>query len=252
MSRRSVALLFAAMLAALVAAAPAAAGTHQLLTVADDSADTTVPVTDRLMVTITTNGDKGGNDATATVVSVGGTVQPADVADVAVFYGGTLVTRVAGPDPLTNINIPLEGNEKGDLDWTFFVSLNASAAGKTFNLTVHSITGTDDAVLPFTTTDRNATGAANNDPTASAGDITGQDDPQYAGVQYQVTAIYSDADGATDLADLYLRLDHDTATDIELSVPQGPPDTGNATVASGAAFLIGTPTFSKSESAPQG
>ena len=91
---------------------------------------------------------------------------------------------------------------------------------------------------------------ANNTPTASAGDISGQDDPQYAGIQYQVTAIYADADGASDLADVYLRLDHDTATDIELSVAQGAAGAGNATVVSGAAFLIGTPTFSKTEGTP--
>jgi hypothetical protein len=68
------------------------------------------------------------------------------------------------------------------------------------------------------------TGTANNPPTASAGDLTDQDDPQYAGVQYQVTAVYSDLDGAADLADLYLRLDHDTATQRHRRLGRPLPD----------------------------
>ncbi len=93
-------------------------------------------------------------------------------------------------------------------------------------------------------------GAGNSPPTASAADLTGQDDPWYAGVQYHVTAVYSDPDGAADLADLHLRLDHDAATDVELSVAQGAASTGSATVVSGAAFLVGTPTYTKTEGAP--
>ena len=44
-------------------AAPASAGVHQLLTATDNSADTTVPVTDLLIVTLTTNAVQvfGGN-----------------------------------------------------------------------------------------------------------------------------------------------------------------------------------------------
>jgi hypothetical protein len=91
---------------------------------------------------------------------------------------------------------------------------------------------------------------ANNTPTALAGNISGQDDPQYAGVEYSVTAVYSDADGSGDLANLYLRLDHDTSTDIELRVAQGAGGTGSVTVDSGSAFLIGTPTYSKTEGSP--
>ena len=73
---------------------------------------------------------------------------------------------------------------------------------------------------------------ANNDPTASAAEITGADDPLLAGIQYQITTVHSDVDGAADLADLYLAIDRDGAgtpgapDDIVVRTAQGAAATG--------------------------
>jgi hypothetical protein len=128
-----------------------------------------------LMVTIPTTRSGGGTDADSTTVSVGGSVLPTDVAAIRVFYDVLEVGSVTGPGSLTDVTISLPGNQKGGNDWTFYVDLNPSAAGKTLDLTVTTILGTDDANLPHTTTPpRNALSCASTttlgdgtDPTAA-------------------------------------------------------------------------------------
>jgi hypothetical protein len=147
----------AVMLLVLFMVTPAMAGTHSLGTPVDSSSDVSVPVTDHLMVTIPSSAGQGGNDATSATVSISGTVVLADVAEIAVFYQGVEAGRLAITG-LSNQVIDLPGNTKGNQDWTFFISLNTSAAGKTFGLTVVSIAGTNNANLPYSTALRNATG----------------------------------------------------------------------------------------------
>ena len=114
----------AAMLLVLIMAAPAMAGTQTLSNAIDSSSDTSVPVTDHLMVTIPSSAGQGGNDATSATVSITGTVALADVAQVAVFYQGLEAGRLTITG-LSNQVIDLPGNTKGGQDWTFFISLNA-------------------------------------------------------------------------------------------------------------------------------
>lgn len=87
-------------------------------------------------------------------------------------------------------------------------------------------------------------------PAASASDIVGANDTVYPGIRNHVTAYYSDSDGSSDLADLFLRLDHDSATDIIFSVTQGQNPAGTATVIAGSAYLIGDVTYNKKEGFP--
>jgi hypothetical protein len=88
----------------------------------------------------------------------------------------------------------------------------------------------DDIVIGFT--------PPNATPVASQADITGADNPVYPGISYSITAKYSDADGATDLADMFLQLNHDSATDIIWHVTEaGASASGNVTVDQGGAFL---------------
>jgi len=247
-----------AMLFSLFPVSSTFAGVHELLNASDNSTDvdSCAAPNDVLMVTITTNSRQGGNDASATLVSVGGTVAPADVAEIRVYYDVTLVGSVTNPGSLSNVSISLPGNQKGGKNWTYRVILNATAGGKNFDLTVHSITGTDNAVLPFTTATRNSTSCAGNDPTASAGDITGADDPLLPGIQYQFSAVYSDGDGSSDLADLYMAIDRDGAgtpgapDDIVAHVTQGGAASGTATVDAGSGFVIGSVTYTKTEGSP--
>jgi hypothetical protein len=103
---------------------------------------------------------------------------------------------------------------------------------------------TDSSVTP-TLSNFNLNYSYNATPVASASNITGADDPVYAGVEYSLTAVYSDGDGYADLADVYLKIDHDTATDIEMHFTEaGATGSGSVTVDAGADYLIGTPTYS--------
>jgi hypothetical protein len=178
----------------LAVASPATAGTQDLLTATDDSADTSVPVADLPMVTITTGATQGGNNATSTLVSVGG-LALTDVAAISVYYQATLVTSFVPTTTLTDVSISLPGNQKGGQDWTYFISLNASAAGKTFDFTVTSIVGSDDnaTVVPFTTAPRTAT-APNALPTVTISNPDGTGIIGGAG-PYNVSGTASDSDG---------------------------------------------------------
>jgi hypothetical protein len=102
-----------------------------------------LPATKLLMATVNTSGNQGGNDATATNVTVGGTVEAADIAEVCVDYSSVEIACQTNPNPLTSILISLPGNQKGGAAFDYRVTLNASAAGKTINMTVESITNTD-------------------------------------------------------------------------------------------------------------
>jgi uncharacterized Zn finger protein len=125
----------------------------------DNSADSGVPVTDLQMATVATTATGGGISLTSTRVSVGGTVAAADVADIKVFWGVTEVGSVTSPNPLNNIDISLSGAGSGTDDLVYKISLNSSADGETYNLTVTSVTGatSDNISLPQTTATRNAT-----------------------------------------------------------------------------------------------
>jgi hypothetical protein len=154
----------AVMLLVLLMATPAMAGTQTITSFVDSGSNASVPVDDHLMATIGSSADKGGNDSTAVTVSITGTstIALADIKDVAVFYGGALAGRNSALTGLTNQVIDISGtNTKGGSDYTIFISLDPSAGGKTFGITVESITGaTFTGVLPDNTGDYTATGAA--------------------------------------------------------------------------------------------
>ena len=165
---------------------PANAGTMILDSFVDQTTPTIdVGATKLIVATVNTTGDKGGNDATATTISIGGSVAPADIAEVCVNYGGIEVTCQANPASLTNISLSLPGNEKGGAPhgpegiyneavcqllpgnekggspFDYTISLNPSAGGKTIQFTVVSITNTtltDSIPLPASTATRTITG----------------------------------------------------------------------------------------------
>jgi len=208
----------------------ALAGTHQLLTFTDNSADTelcTEPTT-VLMATITTAADKGGNKATDTTVSVGGTVVAADVAAVRVYYGGALQGQGTNPASLSNLTIPLVDEPKGGLPFTYELDLYQSAAAKTFNLTVHSIAGTDNAVLPATTTTRNASSCtANSPPTVTIGNPSNGSSIGGPG-PYTIDGTASDSDGTVTSVRLQIQRGSDYWNDSTSSwtaTPTWVPDT---------------------------
>ncbi len=121
-----------------------------------------LPATKLLMATVNTSGDKGGNDASATTVTIVGTVVPADVAEVCVDYNSVEVTCQANPNPLSNISLALPGNQKGGALFDYRVTLNPSAGGKTIQVTVVSITNTtitDNIPLPESTAPVSIAGA---------------------------------------------------------------------------------------------
>ncbi|HPR63302.1 MAG TPA: CxxxxCH/CxxCH domain-containing protein [Thermoanaerobaculia bacterium] len=178
------------------------AGVHRLISATDNSTNAdlcTIPA-QVTMVTITTLPFQGGNNVTSTTVTVGGTVVAADVAEIQLLYGGTLEGSVTNPPSLTNIVIPSANNTKGGSNWTYILFLNASAAGKTFNLTVTTLTGSDNAVLPFTTATRTAV-ACNAAPTinstqASDGTLPpGLNITTCSGRNVTISATINDADG---------------------------------------------------------
>jgi hypothetical protein len=120
------------------------AGTMILDTFADQTTDPiNLPATKLLMATVNTTGDKGGNDASATAVTIGGTVVAADIAEVCVNYAAVEITCQANPNPLSNISLSLPGNQKGGAAFDYTVTLNPSAGGKTISLMVVSITNTN-------------------------------------------------------------------------------------------------------------
>ena len=155
-------LLVLGFVAAWGASLSANAGTMVLDGFVDQSPATiNLPATQLLMATVNTTGSQGGNDASATTVSIGGSVVAADIAEVCVDYGGVQVACQASPGSLTNISISLGGNQKGGSPFDYRVSLNSSAGGKTILLTVESITNailTDNIPLPQSTALRNIAG----------------------------------------------------------------------------------------------
>jgi hypothetical protein len=145
--------------------APAAhAGTMVLDSFVDQSPATIdLPATQLLMATVNTSATQGGNDATATAVSIGGTIVAADVAEVCVDYASLQVTCQANPSNLANISLSMGGNQKGGSPFDYRVTLNPSAAGKTIQLTVASITNADmvdNIPLPASTATRTVAGGA--------------------------------------------------------------------------------------------
>ena len=88
----------------------------------------------------------------------------------------------------------------------------------------------------------------NSDPTALADNISG-DAIVYAGQEHSVTAIYSDNNLYSDLADCYLKIDHDSVTDIEMHFTEsGETGSGDVIVDAGGDYLIGTPTYTYTSS----
>ena len=82
-------------------------------------------------------------------------------------------------------------------------------------------------------------------PTASAANITNASDPIYGQQTSSLTAVYTDTNGYADFADLYLKLDHPTDSDIEMHFTEsGSSGSGLVTVDSGSTYLNGTPSYS--------
>lgn len=102
-----------------------------------------------------------------------------------------------------------------------------------------SLTGLNTPTL----SDVTMTHQMNNAPVATSSLITGADDPIYAGTEYALTATYTDTDGYANLSKMYLKLDHDSATDIEFYATEGTA-TGSVVILTGSDYLIGTPTYS--------
>jgi hypothetical protein len=71
------------LILAMAASPSANAGTMILDSFVDQSPDPiNLPATKLLMATVNTTGDKGGNDASATTVTIGGSVAAADVVEI--------------------------------------------------------------------------------------------------------------------------------------------------------------------------
>ncbi len=207
-------LLVLGLILIVVASPSANAGTMILDSFADQTTAPIVYVLDAklLMATVNTSTISGGNDASATTVTIGDvttTIVPADIAAVCVDYGGTEVACQANPSSLTNILIVLGGNQKGGAAFDYRVTLNSSAVGKTIFLTVESITNTiltDNIPLPQSTATRNIasstvaptvdtpTFASVTDTTATLGgtmSANGGVDPSACGVQWgTATGVY--------------------------------------------------------------
>ena len=153
------------ILALIVSPVAYAAVTIVLNTFTDQTPATIdLPATKLLMASVATSTQGGGqaNDATATTVTIGGTVAAADIAQVCVDYGGTEVACVASPGSLTNISISLPGTQGGGAAFDYRVTLNPSSAGKTIFLSVVSVTATgsvtDNIPLPASTATRTISG----------------------------------------------------------------------------------------------
>jgi hypothetical protein len=213
-------LILALGLAAAWCFAPAAhAGTMVLDSFVDQSPATIdLPATKLLMATINTSATQGGNDATATAVSISGTILAADVAEVCVDYGAAQVACQTNPADLGNISIGLGGNQKGGSPFDYRITLNGSAAGKTIQFTVQSISNVDmvdNIPLPAPTALRTIAGGA------TAAEVT--------------------TDPATNVTDVTARLWGNVTTDGSPSVstcgvdwgitPTGPYDVGTQSVA---------------------
>ena len=164
MNRKSLNTLFGLMFALISLPGAAFAGTMVLDSFTDQTTEPiNLPATNLLLATIGTSADRGGNDATATTVSIGGTVVAADIAEVCVYYGGVLESCQTNPGDLASIVLNLPGNTKGGSPYDYDVTLNASAGGKTILFTVQSITNTtitDIIPLPASTATRNIAGAS--------------------------------------------------------------------------------------------
>jgi hypothetical protein len=143
-------LLLCALFLGATASPSAIAGTMILDIFVDD---TTGPIDQEIakfqMATINNTADKGGNDATSTTVSIGGSVSAAQIAEVCVNYGGVEQSCQTNPGSLANIVLDLPGNnaQKGGSPFTYHVTIdttaNPSAIGETISLIVHSIANTD-------------------------------------------------------------------------------------------------------------
>ena len=100
-------------LAMIAFSGQALAGTMILDTFTDQAPNpVNLPATKVLMASVNTTADKGGNDATATAVTITGSVVAADVAEVCVDYDAVEIACVTSPGSLSNISISLPGNQK--------------------------------------------------------------------------------------------------------------------------------------------
>jgi hypothetical protein len=172
-------LISSLILAMIVSPAAYAAVSIVLDTFTDQTpAPINLPADKLLMATVATATQGGGqaNDATATTVTIGGTVAAADIAQVCVDYGGTEVACATSPGSLTDISISLPGTQGGGAAFDYRVTLNPSASGKTIFLSVVSITAAGNVVdnipLPASTAERSISGGATA-PTLSAPTATG-------------------------------------------------------------------------------
>jgi hypothetical protein len=157
MNKRFLFKLLGSITAMFVIPGQAFAGTMLLDSFVDQTPATiNLPATNLLMATLNTSADKGGDDATATAVNIGGTVAASDVSEVCVDYATVQVSCTTIAGSLTNISITLGGNQKGGDPFDYRVTLNPSAGGKTIQLTVVSMsaataTGTPGVSLPQST-----------------------------------------------------------------------------------------------------
>jgi hypothetical protein len=161
-------LLLCALLLGATASPSAIAGTMVLDSFAEETGPIDEAVDKVLMATVNTSGQQGGNDASDTTVSIGGSVLAADIGEVCVNYGGVEISCQVNPGSTTNIVLTLPGNQKGGSPFTYHVTLNTSAAGKDITLTVEAIGNTnltDNIGLPRTTTPRTVFSSAGVAPT---------------------------------------------------------------------------------------
>ena len=162
-------LLLCALLLGVAASPRADAGVMVLDSFADNTTGPIDEAVDKvLMATVNTSGTQGGNDASDTTVSIGGSVLAADIGEVCVNYGGVEISCQVNPGSKTNIVLTLPGNQKGGSPFTYHVTLNTSAAGKDILLTVNAIGNTnltDNIPLPQSTTLRSVFSSAGVAPT---------------------------------------------------------------------------------------
>jgi len=77
----------------------------------------------------------------------------------------------------------------------------------------------------------------NSAPTVAPADITESITDMYPTISYNVQVAYHDADGYADLEQCRFKLDHPSATDIELEITEGGSGARTVTVISGSAYL---------------
>ena len=135
MNRKFLFKLLGSIIALVIIPGQAFAGTMELDSFTDQTTDPiNLPATKVLMASLGTSSDKGGDDATATAVTIGGSVSSADVVEVCADYDAVQVSCTTISGSLTNVSIDLtQITTKGGKVFDYSVTLNSQLAAKQYN-----------------------------------------------------------------------------------------------------------------------